>query len=224
MTYVNRSFSLNQSHGINQSTGQQYQLPWEVLDDHGLVQSNIPLDVVMLLKGYFDLLSKADKPNISFSMRAGLLFLNQKIREFQIDSFVTLIENYRSVLLSHDWTIPQSDSKSVKYDKVSNEEDLFAAMGAHLSWLSSVGNDMIHLQRRVSEFNNIKFEYTADLIRAKENFLDLSHSTIKISIDFMSCIIFKSFEAILPCSNIYRKWVADRATKNLTERIVGELI
>ena len=224
MTYVNRSFSLNQSHGINQSTGQQYQLPWEVLDDHGLVQSNIPLDVVMLLKGYFDLLSKADKPNISFSMRAGLLFLNQKIREFQIDSFVTLIENYRSVLLSHDWTIPQSDYKSVKYDKVSNEEDLFAAMGAHLSWLSSVGNDMIHLQRRVSEFSNVKFEYTADLIRAKENFLDLSHSTIKISIDFMSCIIFKSFEAILPCSNIYRKWVADRATKNLTERIVGELI
>ena len=66
MTYVSPSFAVNccrTSHGDDK----KYFLPWEILNDHGLMLSNIPLDVVMLLKGYFDLLGKSDKPNISYS-------------------------------------------------------------------------------------------------------------------------------------------------------------
>lgn len=77
MTYVGRSFSLNDSSGSKRDD-EKYTLPWEVLQNQDLLQSNIPLDVVMLLKGYFDLLGKADNPNGSLSMRTGLLFLYQK--------------------------------------------------------------------------------------------------------------------------------------------------
>lgn len=107
---------------------------------------------------------------------------------------------------------------------MSSEELTFTAMGEHLLWLSSIGNDMIYLQTQVTQFSDLNFEYTTELLQKKQEFLNLSQSTIVIAMDAMSCIIFKSFDGFLPCSDIYHKWVADYESKNLTERVVGELI
>ena len=231
MTYVSRSFHLNcKAASASQSSRADYKLPWEVLNDGGVMLSNIPLDVVMLLKGYFDLLGKADKPNISLQMRAGLSFLYQKIRVFQIESFILLIEKYRHVLVDHDWTTPKypvaaDGTENVSTPTPDNDEDaVFSAMGEHLLWLSSIGNDMIELQTRTNSFNNSQFPLSQELKAVRVSFNELSLSTLFIAMDCMSCIIYKSFDTILPLTNIYHKWLRDREEKNLTERIVGEVI
>lgn len=227
--YVHRTFEVTVSTAPPKSPT-EYFLPWEINSDReGILVSSIPVDTGKILRGFLNLTtSRFKKQFVSEEVQAGMAILEERIQFLYMECLTSLVRLYYDFMSRHDWTtpVPLTDS-TLQYE----EDTAFQALGDHLDWLSSVANDCFRMNGMLldlkSEFNEMMDAATATT-ETKENMESLKEKcskelvrTTSLSLEFLSCIIFKSFEGVVPTVNIFESWVINPDT---VEKFVGECV
>lgn len=222
--YVHRTFEVTLS-SMPQSSQSEYFLPWEITRDDGILISSIPLDTRNILKGYLTLTkSRFNKQFVSIDVKAGLNIIEQRIQVLYVDCLVKLVGQYYDFLSKHDWIEPLPLSDGRCFD----EETTFQAVGDHLDWLSSVANDCVRMESllldETSELNDQNNILTPQAMQDMEGLKSTCEQdltkTSNLALEFLSCIIFKSFEGIVPTVRIYDSWYS---TEDMVQKFLEEI-
>ena len=206
--YVKRVFEVARTSANPNSPG-LYHIPWEITrSEGGVLVSSMPYDTESLLKSYFSLsTSRFSSRFTSLHVKSNVTGIEKNVHLFYAECMSLLVELYYEFLSGHDWTTPMPLPGKAKYD----EDVEFQAMGDHLDWLSSVANDCVRISNRLQEeLGDVRRGKGGDDSRRgleMENCSKLVSRTSRLSLEFMSCIIFKSFDDVVPTSNIYRGWL-----------------
>lgn len=173
----------------------------------------IPRDSISVMNNFIALVSMAGgSASRSRAMDIFLHVLDERIRITHVECFVFLVERYREVLLSHDWTIPVP-CKGVTYDA----DAAFDAVGSHMYWLASVANDChLLLSKHIDACVRPSNTGSSTVEMGSENAEQMSQKmytltkllgyTISSAMDSLSCIVFKSYSDIMPTRDIFQKW------------------
>lgn len=222
--YVKRTFDVTLS-SVPPSTPSEYFLPWEINRDNGILISSIPLDTRNILKGFLSLTkSRFNKQFVSLEVKAGLIFVEEKIQVLYVDCLIKLVQQYYDFMCKHDWTVPVPLTGGQQYE----EEVAFQAVGDHLDWLSSVTNDCFRMEALVlddaSELNDqneiLTPQTMQELEQMKEKCSRELTRTSDLALEFLSCIIFKSFEGVVPTGRIFETW---QTAPDMVEKLLGEV-
>lgn len=223
--YVRRTFDVAMT-SMPANSPSEYNLPWEITRAGDVLISSIPLDTKNILKGYLSLTkSRFSKQFVSMDVKAGMIIIEQRIQVLYVDCLVKLVQKYYEYLSHHDWTVPVPLSDGRTYD----DETAFQGVGDHLDWLSSVANDCCRMENLLmddsSELNNqngiLTPQAMQDMEELKETCLRELTCTSQLSLEFLSCIILKSFDGIVPTEKIFDGWIA---TPDMVEKFVEEIM
>ena len=223
--YVRRTFEVTLS-SVPPNMPNEYFLPWEIISDNGALISSIPVDTGNILRSFLSLTtSRFNKQFVSAEVKAGMAIIEGKIQLLYVECLTLLVRLYYDFLSGHDWTTPMPLTDSgLKYD----EDIAFQAVGDHLAWLTSVTNDCFRMSHLLldsaSELNEMEDASTSAEKKKELECLRAICSkelarTSNLSLEFLSCIIFKSFEGIVPTIHIFDSWSMNT---NTVEKFVGE--
>jgi hypothetical protein len=222
--FVRRTFEVTLSAAPPKSPN-EYFLPWEVNSACGILISSIPLDTGNILKGYLSLTkNRFNKHFVSVEVKAGMEIIENKVQLLYVECLSSLVRLYYDFLAQHDWTTPVALASGQPYD----EDIVFQALGDHLDWLTSVSNDCYRMSSLLlgdgSELNQhtnalASAEARKEMGIIKEICSNELAVTSNLSLEFLSCIIFKSFDGVVPTVHIFETWSIKTDT---VEKFVGE--
>jgi hypothetical protein len=206
-------------------TPSEYFLPWEVSNAGGVLVSSIPIDTGNILKGYLSLTTSRFKQQfVSEEVKGGMAIIEEKIQSLYVECVSLLLRQYYDFLSGHDWTIPVPLANGLKYE----EEVAFEALGDHLDWLTSIANDSYRVCDVLlgidSELSARAHALTSTAaVKQMESLREICSKdmsrTINLSLEFLSCIIFKSFEGVVPTVSIFDSWSTNTS---MVEKFIEE--
>jgi len=176
------------------------------------------------------------KELLSKAVQEFLHFLDERIRIIYVDCFVALESRYSEVLYNHDWTTPVP-TPGVTFD----DEMEFQAVGMHVKWLSSIANDSHQILNKYikacvesgyevegDEYNRELFamspESASVMGQSMYQLTKLLSANVSVAMDFLTCIMFKSFDVFLPTTRIYDSWTHSTGqSPQLVKRLLAEL-
>lgn len=209
----------------------KYHLPWEPISAGGTYASNLRIDLVGSLRTFMDMPRPVPTPLTSAEMNVTIDILNKAIVSAYGACFLHVASRMREVLLSSEWASPPSTVSPA------DEQAVFDSISGQMFWLCSVANDAAFynehvrsaLESSAAEMKAVQDKVKAEIAKygkdhvssnterqmelsmsvdivlheSKESFEDVR----KVAVDFLSCIIFKSFIDLL-VQNSSSEWIS----------------
>lgn len=189
--------------------------------------------MVSFLKYYLQFATVDDE---LLSKSVYLTYLDEKIRLAYLSSFMRLVEEYTTVLRSHDWTTPVPSPRNTEI--YSSEVALNAVM-SHIPWLCSLANDCssiisIHLISCLQE-GDTSDDNSRNMVQGMTNegaelfmsamtkLLKMLTTTINDTMESVSCVIFSVMGEEFSTQKIYSKWIDTlNSSTSLVEKVLDK--